>query len=98
MGVVKRKNGSYALEHNTTKARKGDCEECGENPGVRKALNKKRPVDIESVKGYIEEHLCFFSTHKSVKPIWCKTCSCLIKYEVEIDYDKMDKRDWKRDV
>ena len=50
------------------------------------------------VKGYIEEHLSFFSTHKSVKPIWCKTCSCLIKYEVEIDYDKMDKRDWKRDV
>ena len=98
MGVVKRKNGSYALEHNRKKVREGDCEECGANPGVRKGLNKKKPADIESVKEHIEDHLIFFSTHKSVKPIWCKTFNCLIKYEVEIDYDKMYKRDWKRVV
>lgn len=98
MGLVKRKNGSYALEHNTKKARKGDCEECGENPGVRKGLNKKRPADVELVKEHIEDHLNFFSIHKSITPMWCKTCGCLIEHKLDLDYKKVYKRDLKGNV
>ena len=38
-------------------------------------------------KDYCKEHERVYSDHKC-KPIWCKKCKYLVKYEITIDVDK----------
>ena len=85
--LTRRKNGSYVLKHKTTKAKKGDCLECGQNEKNRPLglLYRFKAMDMTLVQDYIETHLRDYNDTKSVTPIWCKTCKALIEYSVELD-------------
>jgi hypothetical protein len=85
--LTRRKDGSYVLKHKTTKAKKGDCLECGQNEKNRPLglLYRFKAMDMTLVQDYIETHLRDYNDTKSVTPIWCKTCKALIEYSVELD-------------
>ena len=85
--LTRRKDGSYVLKHKTTKAKKGDCLECGQNEKNRPLglLYRFKAMDMTLVQDYIETHLRDYNDTKSVTPIWCDTCKALIEYSVELD-------------
>ena len=85
--LTRRKDGSYVLKHKTSKAKKGDCLECGQNEKNRPLglLYRFKAMDMTLVQDYIETHLRDYNDTKSVTPIWCKTCKALIEYSVELD-------------
>ena len=88
--LTKRKDGSYVLKHKTTKAKKGVCVECGQNPNNRDLglLYRHKSEDNFMVQEYIENHLREYKKHKSITPIWCGTCHALIEYNVEVDINQ----------
>ena len=88
--LTRRKAGSYVLKHKTTKAKKGDCPECGQNEKNRELglLYRHKSEDNLQVQDYIESHLRDYKAHKSVTPVWCGTCKALIEYHVEVDIDQ----------
>ena len=88
--LTKRKDGSYVLKHKTTKAKKGVCVECGQNPKNRDLglLYRHKSEDNFMVQEYIENHLREYKKHKSITPIWCGTCHALIEYNVEVDINQ----------
>ena len=88
--LVRRKDGSYILKHKTSKAKKGDCTECKQNPkDSRMGLTYRyKKDDMLRVKHHMEETLMYYSSLKSMTPKWCSTCNALIDYEVEVDYEK----------
>ena len=88
--LVKKRSGDYVLKHKTKQAKEGDCIECGENPKNRSmgGLFKYKTEDMLMVREYMEEHLRSFSTHKSIKPIWCKKCQALLNYLIKLDPKK----------
>ena len=88
--LTRRKNGSYVLKHKTTKGKKGDCVECGQNEKNHDMGLLYRHVanDMMLVKQHIENHLTEYKKHTSIEPIWCGTCKALIRYNVEVDIDK----------
>jgi hypothetical protein len=89
--LTRRKNGSYVLKHKTTKGKKGDCVECGQNEKNHDMGLLYRHVahDMILVQQYIENHLTEYKKHKSIEPIWCETCKALTEYNVEVDIDKI---------
>ena len=88
--LTKRKDGSYVLKHKTTKAKKGVCVECGQNPKNRDLglLYRHKSEDNFMVQEYIENHLREYKKHKSITPIWCGTCHALVEYNVEVDINQ----------
>ena len=46
-------------------------------------------IDQELAKEYCKEHEMSHSDHK-FKPHWCGDCGYLIRYDIEIDFDKVD--------
>ena len=85
--LTRRKDGSYVLKHKTSKAKKGDCLECGQNEKNRPLglLYRFKAMDMTLVQDYIETHLRDYNDTKSVTPIWCDTCKALLEYSVELD-------------
>jgi hypothetical protein len=88
--LVRKKDGSYVLKHKTKKYKEGDCHECGENKKDRPlgGLYRYNKDDMVLVRKYIEEHLTFYSSTKSITPIWCGTCQSLREYKSTIDEKK----------
>ena len=88
--LTRRKNGSYVLKHKTTKGKKGDCVECGQNEKNHDMglLYRHVATDMMLVKQHIENHLTEYKKYTSIEPIWCGTCKALIRYNVEVDIDK----------
>ena len=89
-GVTRRKDGSFVLKHKTTKAKKGDCLECGQNEKNRTLglLYRFKQADFVMVRNHIERYLRDYSNVKSVTPIWCEECKALIEYSVELNNEK----------
>ena len=89
-GVTRRKDGSFVLKHKTTKAKKGDCLECGQNEKNRTLglLYRFKQADFVMVRNHIEQYLRDYNDVKSVTPIWCEECKALIEYSVELNNEK----------
>ena len=88
--LTRKKDGSYVLKHKTKKYKEGDCLECGENKTNRPlgGLYRYNKEDMVLVRDYIERQLMFYSSTKSITPIWCGTCQSLREYKSVIDDKK----------
>ena len=88
--LTRRKDGSYVLKHKTTKAKKGDCKECGQNEKNRPLglIYRYKADDMILVQNHIQQYLTDYSKAKSVTPNWCGTCKALIDYSVELSNEK----------
>ena len=88
--LVRKKDGSYVLKHKTKKYKEGDCHECGENKKDRAlgGLYRYNKDDMVLVRDYIERQLTFYSSTKSITPIWCGNCQSLKEYKSVIDDKK----------
>ena len=75
--LVRKRDGSYVLKHKTKKHKKGE-----ENPKDRTlgGLYQYNKDDMLLVRKHIEEHLTFYSSTKSITPIWCSECKSLKEY------------------
>ena len=85
--LTRRKDGSYVLKHKTSKAKKGDCVQCGQNEKNRPLglIYRYKADDMVLVQDHIEQYLTDYSKVKSVTPNWCGTCKTLIDYSVELN-------------
>ncbi len=85
--LTRRKDGSYVLKHKTSKAKKGDCVQCGQNEKNRPLglIYRYKADDMVLVQDHIEQYLTDYSKVKSVTPNWCGTCKALIDYSVELN-------------
>jgi len=88
--LTRRKDGSYVLKHKTTKAKKGDCKECGQNEKNRPLglIYRYKSDDMVLVQNHIQRYLTDYNRVKSVTPNWCGTCKALIDYSVELNFEK----------
>ena len=88
--LTRRKDGSYVLKHKTTKAKKGDCKECGQNENNRPLglIYRYKSDDMVLVQDHIQRYLTDYNRVKSVTPIWCDDCKALIEYSVELNNEK----------
>jgi hypothetical protein len=86
--LKRRKDGSYILSHKTKKGKEGDCIECGQNPKSRDLLYKYNTEDVQMVRNHIEDNLRKYSSHSTMKPIWCKKCAALIEYRIKVKHEK----------
>ena len=73
-----------------TEQEEGDCHECGENKKDRPlgGLYRYNKDDMVLVRDYIERQLTFYSSTKSITPIWCDTCQSLKEYKSVLDDKK----------
>jgi hypothetical protein len=74
------------------KKKKKICKGCGQDTislKKRGSLRYNNRNDRELVKEYCKDHEMSYGNHKC-KPHWCGDCEHLIKYNVEIDFDKAD--------
>ena len=83
----RQKDGSYILASKAKESKTGDCIECGQNETIRSLLFRYKAEDLKLVKEYIELQLSRYSTEKSITPIWCKKCQCLLEYKTKIRTD-----------
>tara|TARA_R100000008_G_C3435751_1_gene91908 strand:- start:54 stop:350 length:297 start_codon:yes stop_codon:yes gene_type:complete len=90
--LVKKRDGSYVLKHKTKKHKEGDCIECGENPKDRSlgGLYRYKKDDMVLVRNHIEDHLSFYSSTKSMTPIWCSECQSLKEYKAVLHDKRTD--------
>ena len=72
------------MKNKSKKKRTCDCEYRG--------LNKNDKEDVKSAKEYCERHLQYYTTHESIKPVWCKECGYLDMYLVKIGKRKDVKK------
>ena len=69
------------------------CKTCGQDillNEIGNAFMYKDTYHQLQVKEYCKEHETVYSDHKC-KPHWCGDCDYLIKYEIEIDWNKKSK-------
>ena len=73
-----------------TKAKKGDCKECGQNENNRPLglIYRYKSDDMVLVQDHIQRYLTDYNRVKSVTPIWCDDCKALIEYSVELNNEK----------
>ena len=83
--LVKNKKGSYTLKSKVIEKSKTYCLECEEDGVSRDLLYEYNATDVLSVRNYMEEHLTTYSTHKTIKPDWCKGCNALKGYKVTLN-------------
>ena len=72
------------------KVKKKICKTCGQDILMNEMRDMYMFNDTYhqlSVKDYCKEHELVHSEHKC-KPHWCGDCGFLIKYEIEIDWEK----------
>ena len=92
--LIRKKDGSYVLKHKTKKYKEGDCSECGENKKDRPSggLYRYNKGDMVLVRKHIEEHLLFYSSAKSITPIWCGTCVSQLLHPLNCNHIKTTNR------
>ena len=86
--LKRNKDGSYILKYKSKEGKVGDCIRCGHNPKSRDLLYRYNTEDMLLVRNHIDDHLRSFSTHESIRPIWCKECQTLIEYKIKVKYEK----------
>ena len=86
--LKRKRDGSYILKHKTKEGKVGDCIECGQNPKARDLLYRYNTEDMILVRNHLDDHLRSFSTHESIKPVWCGKCQALIEYRIKVKYEK----------
>ena len=74
--LKRRKDGSYILSHKTKKGKSRDL------------LYKYNTEDMQMVRNHIEDNLRKYSSHSTMKPIWCKKCAALIEYRIKVKHEK----------
>ena len=67
-----------------------DLTKCCEQDSDRHILNKNNKEDKELIENHCEEHLRYYKSVKSIRPVCCKVCGRLMEYIVVLD-----KRTWK---
>ena len=75
-----------------SKKKKKICKTCSQDTislKKRDSLRYNSKYDQKLAKEYCKEHEMSHSDHKC-KPHWCGDCGYLIKYNIEIDYNKVD--------
>jgi len=75
-----------------SKKKKKICKTCNQDTislKKRGVMRYNNTYDQELAKEYCKEHEMSYSNHKC-KPHWCGDCGYLIRYDIEIDYDKVD--------
>ena len=75
-----------------SKKKKKICKSCDQDTislKERDSMRYKNKYDQELAKEYCEEHE---RMHRgdTCKPYWCGDCGYLIRYDIEIDHDKVD--------
>ena len=81
----------YFKQKANPKAKKGPhLTECCEQDTDRHILNKNNKNDWELIEDYCENHLLYYKSVKSIKPICCKVCGRLMEY-----ISVLNKTAWK---
>ena len=87
---MKSLNRDYFKEKKTGKKSKGAYTKCCGHVKDRHVLNKNNKEDKELIENHCEEHLRYYKSVKSIRPVCCKVCGRLMEYIVVLD-----KRTWK---
>ena len=81
----------YFKQKANPKSKKGPhLTKCCEQDIDRHILNKNNKEDKELIENHCEEHLRYYKSVKSIRPVCCKVCGRLMEYIVVLD-----KRTWK---
>ena len=87
---MKSLNRDYFKEKKTGKKSKGAYTKCCGHVKDRHVLNKNNKEDKELIENHCEEHLRYYKSVKSIRPVCCKVCGRLMEYTVALN-----KRTWK---